>query len=568
MIDLVRLLAQDEEGQYLDRKSLWHGPEGARTKRPKRQVRNQIAEYVAAFANADGGVLVLGVEDDGTPTGHGYEPGAVADMLRVPEERLRPPQPCGQELDHGGHRLLVFEVAPAESAVMVVGDGFPRRVDDEVILESEEAINAIKRRARVEGIELDVAPGARLGDLDLDRIQAAVHGAGLAETSPEVFLVERLLADRRGGELVLRRGALLLFARETRSIGHPNAGVRILRVRGRERLVGDRHNVHEEARIEGALPEVIERAHGVLRGLIRRSARLHDLFFREMPEYPEFAWQEALVNAVAHRDYRIQGRGVEVWLYEDRMEVSSPGELPAEVSLEQLRRREPVHLSRNPRLTRVLAELGLMRELGEGIARMYEEMERSLLRAPELLSEGGLFRVTLYNEPGFESPDPGWVRHVQGLPISPRQKRILIACPRGEFASAEYQRINQVDRDVAYRELSELRELGLIASTTGKRGKGARYAVVLRPAEGGELARRVRPREVIAGRMQRQGSIQNADWREVFGVDRREALATLAELAHSGVLVREGERRGSRYRPGPGWGAWVREGGADERHTV
>lgn len=563
MLDPSRLL-QQEEGQYFDRKSLWHGPIGAKKKRPTRDVRDEIAEYVAAFANADGGTLVLGLEDGGEVTGHAYDAREVGDMLRVPVERLRPPHPEGREIEYDGRRLLVFEVEPAEAAVMVVGDGFPRRVDDDVFQESEEAINAIKRRSRLEGVELDPAPAAKLVDLDVTRIEAAMRGAGLAKTGVEEYLVVRRLADRRVGELVLRKGALLLFAREPTSIDHPNAGVRILRVRGRERLVGDRHNVEEVARIEGALPLVIERAHGALRGLIQRSARLHDLFFREMPEYPDFAWQEALVNAVAHRDYRVLGRGVEVWMYDDRMEVVSPGELPAEISIEAIRRREAVHLSRNPRLARVLAELGLMRELGEGIARMYEEMERSLLRAPEFFSEGGTFRVVLYNEPGFETPDPDWVRRVQALPISPRQKRILIAFPKGEFASAEYQRINQVDRDTAYGELAELRDLALVADATGKKGKGARY--VVQPPQGGQQGGgpgRIQPRDVLAFRMRRDGFVRNADWRDAFGVDRRSALAGLSELVVAGVLAREGERRGSRYLPGRGWEAWVAGEGMD-----
>lgn len=88
MLDLTRLIPQPE-GQYLDRKSLWHGPPERRRVRDRREVRNEIAEYVAAFANADGGVLMLGVEDDGTVTGHGYLEDAVEVMLRTP--RPRPP---------------------------------------------------------------------------------------------------------------------------------------------------------------------------------------------------------------------------------------------------------------------------------------------------------------------------------------------------------------------------------------------------------------------------------------------------------------------------------------------
>jgi ATP-dependent DNA helicase RecG len=68
MRDLARLLSQPE-GQYFDRKSLWHGPRDDWRPRKRDEVRDEIAEYVAAFANADGGTLVLGVEDDGEVTG-------------------------------------------------------------------------------------------------------------------------------------------------------------------------------------------------------------------------------------------------------------------------------------------------------------------------------------------------------------------------------------------------------------------------------------------------------------------------------------------------------------------
>jgi len=87
---------------------------------------------------------------------------------------------------------------------------------------------------------------------------------------------------------------------------------------------------------------------------IRKSEKLHNLFFREVPEYPDFAWQEAIVNAVAHRDYGDQGRGIEVWFYDDRMEVVSPGDLVPPVTLGQLRAGESVHASRNPLIARIL----------------------------------------------------------------------------------------------------------------------------------------------------------------------------------------------------------------------
>lgn len=552
MRDLSRLLTQPE-GQYFDRKSLWHGPRDQPRPRDRRRVRDEIATYMAAFANADGGVLVMGAEDDGTITGHRYPDEAVELMLRTPEQRLSPPQPRGQRFQWQGHELLVFEVSGAERAVMVHGDGFPRRVHDEVILESEEAINAIKARGRVESVELDPVPGVGLDALDPDLMGRAQERAGFADVEPAEYLVERRLADYRGRDLVLYRGALILFSRRARDIDHPNAGVRIFRVDGTVRLTGSRHNVQELPRIEGALPLVIERAYESIGRLIRRSARLHDLFFREMPEYPTFAWQEAIVNAVAHRDYRTQGRCVEVWLFDDRMEVTSPGALPDEVDPAMLRRREPVHCSRNPRITRVLAELALMREQGEGIPRMFEEMEQSWLPLPALHADSHGFTIVLRNEPILETPDPQWVRRVQSLPISHRQRRVMVANPVGNFANAEYQALNEVDRDTAYRELKELVDIGLL-TTTG-RGRGARYTVRREAVEAGQEP--LTPPRVLALQMEREGSIQNMDYRDAFGVDRRAALAALNDLVEHGVLVREGERRAARYKPGSAWHAWA-----------
>jgi predicted transcriptional regulator len=111
----------------------------------------------------------------------------------------------------------------------------------------------------------------------------------------------------------------------------------------------------------------------------------------------------------------------------------------------------------------------------------------------------------------------------------------------------------QVDRDVAYRDLKELVELGLVTEPA-KPGRAAGYHVV----RGGAAASvPLTPQRVLAARMAEGGSIQNTDYREAFGVDRREATATLNRLVNDGVVVRVGERRGTRYQPGPRWEAWV-----------
>lgn len=105
-----------------------------------------------------------------------------------------------------------------------------------------------------------------------------------------------------------------------------------------------------------------------------------------MPEYPEFAWLEGIVNALTHRDYSQKGEHIKVVMYDDRLEILSPGKLPNIVDLKNMKY---TRYSRNPIIARVLSELGWVKELNEGVKRIYEEMESYFLKAPEYSEPNG-----------------------------------------------------------------------------------------------------------------------------------------------------------------------------------
>lgn len=172
-LDELRRLLEREEGQYLEFKSLWDRSGDPPRLLDRREVRDTIAEYLAAFANAEGGLLLLGVDDDGTPWGHGYPDEAVVGFFGVGRERLRPPvTPRTQRMGIDGQEVLLLEVDAAPEAVMMVGNGFPYRVGDQVIQESQDAINARKRAYRTGGYERLPRAEASLGSLDLDLARA------------------------------------------------------------------------------------------------------------------------------------------------------------------------------------------------------------------------------------------------------------------------------------------------------------------------------------------------------------------------------------------------------------
>jgi len=275
---------------------------------------------------------------------------------------------------------------------------------------------------------------------------------------------------------------------------------------------------------------------------IGRSEELQGLFFREIPEYPRFAWQEAIVNAFAHRDYEIQGLEIEVWFYSDRMEIRSPGELVPSVTLDHLRSGRRVHASRNPLIVRVLAEAGLMRDEGEGVSRIFAEMKDGHLRPPELTALHGVFSLTLCNEPSFS---PEWKALVDELPLDLPQKRVLLAYPDG-FTEEDYRTLNHVDPEEAERQVQVLVQQGVVCP--GERpGRSAMYHIAKDLLEGLEFLRYRLPalRSFFAGHPR----LTNADYRALFGVTRYAGARELKQLVERGFLLLEGEGRGAGYRP-------------------
>jgi ATP-dependent DNA helicase RecG len=233
-------------------------------------------------------------------------------------------------------------------------------------------IQKTARRRRV--TETRFIPEASLADLDLTLLNRLAERQGIA-ASPEEILTRYRLAEGRNGKTVFTLAALLLFGKDP-GRWHPRCGIDFVKYEGAQRRVGAELNIIKRERLEAPLVLLIEKAYETIKPHLRERQRLVDLFFEEKLEYPTFAWQEAIVNAVAHRDYRYEGLGIEIWMFEDRLEIRSPGELVEPVTLDRLLKRERIHASRNPRIVRVLTDFGYMRDQGEGIPRIFQAMER------------------------------------------------------------------------------------------------------------------------------------------------------------------------------------------------
>lgn len=391
-------LMERGEGQFLEFKSAWDRSAGTPRPLSRRALRDKIAEVVAGFANADGGTLLVGVEDDGTPSGHGYPEAVVEGLFATPKQRLRDQVSCETDrIKVGDSEVLVFRVLMAPAAVMVEGNGFPYRVGAATIREPQNVINDRKQAYRRVGYEARFRQEAGLDVLDQEVARefferTPVGRRPLADALRHYRLIEASAAGWR-----LTNAALLLFGRRSDFRWHHRAGIRFFRVAGTDRKHGRHRNVTQIANIAPPIARALDEALLVGRGQVGRREVLNGAIFEDETEYPEFAWKEAIVNAVAHRDYEVAGREIEVWFYDDRLEVTSPGGLVAPATEEALRSGESAHASRNPLLVQALAAAAYMRDEGEGIPRMFDEMREHRLPPPQIAIKHGIFTLTLRN---------------------------------------------------------------------------------------------------------------------------------------------------------------------------
>lgn len=169
----------------------------------------------------------------------------------------------------------------------------------------------------------------------------------------------------------LTNAGVLLFAKNpTQFI--PCARVSAIRFDGGKMETGHRLNIVTKRTFDGPSPKVIEEAKAMISEQLREFQYLgDDGRFKIIPEYPEFAWFEGLVNAVTHRNFAHSGDHIRMMMYNDRMEILSPGKFPNVVTLKNMRN---TRWARNPIIVRTLAEFSWVREPNGDVQRIYDEM--------------------------------------------------------------------------------------------------------------------------------------------------------------------------------------------------
>ena len=459
------------ESHFREFKSALEGPERKRRRQVSR-VAKDIGETLVAFANADGGTLIVGAEDDGTLSGVTYAEDGIEVLRKAPSTHVHADTPLPGVIFHRvsieDKTVLVFQVHKGTRYIHLTSDGrCLQRRDTDTVPVSSEQIQFERHEQLSREYDRQWVDGATMADLSLDLL-ARVTETVSPGLSPEKCLQTLGLAEFVGGAMRLRTAALLLFSSEVNK-WHPRSEIRLLQIAGTELLTGVDYNVLRDESFSGNVLWLLSEGWEQVRQLLVHK-RLAGGTFQLQSAYPEDACREAFVNAIAHRDYSIQGRSIEILVFNDRLEIQNPGRLLSTVTLSELERGSGIHDSRNTYIARALRELGYMQEMGEGIRRISALMNSHELAPPKIESIDHSFSITFSQRNVFNPTEQRWLDAFGEFNLSREEKLIVLLGRGGKLVSPSqiWETLDLVDTEEYRQIVAQLQTKGLLSSQITK----------------------------------------------------------------------------------------------------
>ena len=522
----------------------------------------RLFEVFSAFANRPGGgLLLLGLDER-----RSFQVVGVGDAHRLQEEishlaaDMEPPlRPEFTVAEIDGHTVVAVELfeIPGEQkpcyyrpaglqrgAYLRLGNTNRQMTDYEIFgYVSARTQPAFDGEPVLEGTLADLnraALDAHLAQLRRTRPQASYLDAPLEQVLTQL----RVVRDVQG---VLRPtlAGLLMFGNYPQAF-EPQLVITFLHYYGvtEEEPTPRGERFLDNRKFEGTIPEMVEQATNTVMASIRKSSLIEGLYRRDVPEYPESAIREAVVNAVAHRDYShfVRGSYIQIRLFADRLEVQTPGGLYGGVTEDNL---EDEQSTRNRVLMRLLEDLHLVENRGSGIRAMLEAMRAANLEPPRFQDRRTSFWLTFRNHTLMNPDAIVWLNQFAAQPLNDRQRLALVYLRANlQMANRDYQRLNRVDSVTANRELRRLVETGLTEQHSTRRWA---YYTLSQPAEM-QVAPVVQTEEgMILAMCANMGALAMRSAEICSNTEMNRASYLLKKMHKMGLLSRQGERRWTRY---------------------
>ncbi|MBU1752514.1 helix-turn-helix domain-containing protein [bacterium] len=438
---------------------------------------DRVIQSLAAFANTnpDGGYVLIGVSDKGKIKEVIIGKDTVkqiADKISTHTDPvLYPKIEVVKESQDKGIIVIIIEGSPNKPH-LAFGKAYKRvgSTTTQMTRDEYERLLLAKHESKFQ-FDSQICEGAAIEDIDEKKVRWFLRKAATErnfEVDTETPLHEALnrLNLIQAGKLT--NTAILMFGKSPQEF-FIQARIRCARFKGTDGL-----DFIDMKVMDGTIPQLRESAIKFVMNYIK-----HAVFFdanqrHDKWEYPLRALEEVLTNSLAHRDY-LSNSQIQLSIYDDRIEVWNPGELPQPLIPEDLKKKHK-SIPRNKLLADKLFLIKYIEQWGKGTNRVMEEMKQNNLPEPEFQNLSGGFEVTLIG-PGrtFEQEIEKQKLHV--LEINERQRQSIEYMKKhGEITNREYREMTGLSDEGARKDLNVLIKKGLVQ----KKGRGRNTYYILK----------------------------------------------------------------------------------------
>lgn len=425
----------------------------------KQNWRNDCLKAVSAFANSDGGKLIIGLDDHGEPSGLKNIKRLLEDIPNTIRNKLGI-IPSVERNKKNMKDIIKITIIPCSVPISYNGKYYIRSGSTVQELQGKDLADFLMKKSGSTWDDI-VEERAGFNEIDNDSIEKFKKYAAdripsiIKETDNSALLQKLNLIDDKG----LKRAAVLLFSNDPQKF-YLQSAVRI------GKFLADTE-IQTTDIVEGNLFTQLESTLEILRTkYLVSNIKYEGIHRRDILEYPYEALREAIINALIHRDYSGTSQ-IQIRVYPDKLMIMNEGKLPPEIPVEKLKTN---HLSipRNTLLAKIFYFAGFIESWGHGTIKIVENCMEQGLPEPDFVEENGVMTVTFYKDKLNKE-------NLKKLGLNERQiKAVIYVKERGFINNSKYQEINDIGKTTATEELRKLVEMRLLTEPTSK-GRGAKY---------------------------------------------------------------------------------------------